>query len=201
MGVSSVCWILWTFAKRCDLLTMRLSASRPCWLCRQAKSFLWTIWAAFLVGSTRCSTFSQPREEFSSKAQVKNLLIVQNKFDWEGKRDGVFLPHFVDRIMGDFHKLLNDGLRTCPLGQVGQDLDSYHILSIIYQASLSTYQGQILRQKICCILWPVCCKNEAIAVHLIQDQVHIVKIILFHQPTQPNTLQISLSQLLIHLVQ
>lgn len=37
--------------------TIRFSASRPGWLCMQPCSFLCRTWAAFLAGSTRCSTF------------------------------------------------------------------------------------------------------------------------------------------------
>lgn len=38
-------------------LTTRLSMSAPLWPCRQACSRLWTLWAARLAGSSRCSTW------------------------------------------------------------------------------------------------------------------------------------------------
>lgn len=40
-------------------LTTRLSISDPLWPCRQACSRLWTLWAARLAGSSRCSTWER----------------------------------------------------------------------------------------------------------------------------------------------
>lgn len=42
-------------------LTTRLSMSAPLWPCRQACSRLWTLWAARLAGSSRCSTWEGVR--------------------------------------------------------------------------------------------------------------------------------------------
>lgn len=64
-----------------NLSTIRFSVSSPVWLCMQQCSFLCSTCAAFLAGSTRCSTFTQSethRQAVKFRAQTMSCVNQQH---------------------------------------------------------------------------------------------------------------------------